>query len=626
MYQSDLLAVFRIMSENPDGWDSDTVIMASGYERVLQNKAMDIGFCCARIRDTIGVVEGQRQEFDSFYERFEQKCSSLCLTDSVRSQTPVRDERKRLFCNILDNITAQLKARFDHFGDLAFLGLVDCSKFNEMSQHFDDTKLQSLSKYVKFFDFVRLKADLIGLYSSETVRNECKSAAQLLNFLAQKKLMQTVPEVTKLLQLALTIPATTVSVERSFSALKRLKTYSRNRTGQGRLSSLAIIAIETERLLKLKEDTDNFYAKVTEIFVQKERPWLIVSLPDSQTLEVELMGDVTLSCTNVSRSPTVALWMRGDNTSKPIMISSVFGSDSSSVRYMDGFQHGRHVLDSNLIFINLTILQVEVSDSGWYFCLFYHETKMVMVNSAFLKINGDDTSHKEDDTNSESAGNWIMVWGMGAVNVFLILVILGLILKITHKSQLQRAWLVVSLPDSKTVEVELRDNVTLSCTNVSTSPTAAFWMRGDNTSKPIMISSVYGTDSRYVEYMDGFQQGRHVLEYNLFFINLTILQVEVSDSGWYFCLFYHETKLVMVNSTFLKINGDESSHKEDDTNSKSAGNWIMVWGMGAVNVFLVLDPDGITYSALSFPQKKNRRGRPKSKNNPEANVVYAATR
>ncbi|XP_060768562.1 zinc finger MYM-type protein 1 [Neoarius graeffei] len=294
MYQSDLLAVFRMISDNPDGWDNDTVIMASGYERwlskastcflimvydgifnetdalfrVLQNKAMDIGFCCAQIRDTIGAVKGQRQEFDSFYERFEQKCSSLGLTDS---QQPVRDERKRLFCNILDNVAAQLKARFDHFGDLAFLGLVDCAKFNGMSQHFDDTKLQSLSNYAKFFEFGRLKADLIGLYRSQTVRNECKSPVQLLSFLAQNKLMQTVPEATKLLQLALTIPATTVSVERSFSALKRLKTYSRNHTGQGRLSSLAIIAIETERLLKLKKDKEDFYAKVTEIFVQKEQ-------------------------------------------------------------------------------------------------------------------------------------------------------------------------------------------------------------------------------------------------------------------------------------------------------------------------------------------------------------------
>ena len=83
--------------------------------------------------------------------------------------------------------------------------------------------------------------------------------------------MQTVPEATKLLQLVLTIPTTTVSVERSFSALKRLKTYSRNRTDQEQLSSLALISIETERLLKLKEDKEDFYNKVTEIFVKKDR-------------------------------------------------------------------------------------------------------------------------------------------------------------------------------------------------------------------------------------------------------------------------------------------------------------------------------------------------------------------
>lgn len=297
MYQSDLRAVFRIMSENTDGWDNDTLMMAAGYDlwlskastcflimayegifnetdalfRVLQNKAMDIGFCCARIRDTMGVVERQRQEFDSFYDRFEQKCITLGLTDNARSKQPIRDERKRMFYNILDNIGVQMKARFDHFGELTFLGLVDCTKFYEMSQHFDDTKLQSLSKYARYFDFVRLKADLIGLYSSQMVRNECKSPRQLLCFLAHNDLMQTVPEATKLLQLVLTIPATTASVERSFSALKRLKTYSRNRTDQGRLSSLAIISIETERLLKLKENKEDFYNKVTDIFVQKDR-------------------------------------------------------------------------------------------------------------------------------------------------------------------------------------------------------------------------------------------------------------------------------------------------------------------------------------------------------------------
>ncbi|KAG2459971.1 ZMYM1 protein, partial [Polypterus senegalus] len=296
LYQSDLRAVFRIMSENPDSWDNDTLMMAAGYDRwlsnastcflimayegifsdtdalfrVLQNKVMDNVYCCARIRDTIGVVERMRQEFDTFYERFEQKCTTLGLTD-IGSKQSVRDKRKQMFFNILDNISVQMKARFDHFGELAFLGLVNCTKFNALSLHFDDTKLQSLSKYARFFDFVRLKADLVGLYSSQTIRNECKSPGQLLSFLVQKDLMQTVPEATKLLQLVLTVPATTVSMERSFSALKRLKTYSQNRTDPGQLSSLAIISIEAERLLKLKENKEDFYKKVTEIFVEKDR-------------------------------------------------------------------------------------------------------------------------------------------------------------------------------------------------------------------------------------------------------------------------------------------------------------------------------------------------------------------
>ena len=154
----------------------------------------------------------------------------------------------------------------------SFLGLVYCSKVSEMAQEFDDTKLQSLSeKYAKLFDCVKLKADLIGLYSSQTVKNECKTPAQLLNFLYQNDLIQTVPEATKLLKLVHTVPSTTSSVERSFSALKRIKTYNRNQIEEKRLSSLAIIAIEKKRLQKLRQNKEDFYKNVTDIFVQRDR-------------------------------------------------------------------------------------------------------------------------------------------------------------------------------------------------------------------------------------------------------------------------------------------------------------------------------------------------------------------
>ena len=189
----------------------------------------------------------------------------------MRNFTSIKNKRKQTFYNVLDDVIAQLKSRFDNFSELSFLGLVDCSKFCKMVQDFDDTKLQSLSeKYAKFFDCVKLKSDLIGLYSSQTVRGECKTPSQLLSVLYQNDLIQIVPEATKLLKLVLTIPATTALVEKTFSALKRIKTYNRNRT-EKRLSSLATIAIEKERLQKCQHKKEDFYNNVTDIFVQKDK-------------------------------------------------------------------------------------------------------------------------------------------------------------------------------------------------------------------------------------------------------------------------------------------------------------------------------------------------------------------
>ncbi|XP_036973754.1 zinc finger MYM-type protein 1 [Acanthopagrus latus] len=293
----DLHQLFRTMMDNSDEWDGETIAMASGFDlwlskastyfllmvydgifnvtdalfRVLQNKAMDIGVCCARVRDTMCALSNQRDQFDSLYDRFEQKKNELKLTDNSRRTQSPRDERRMIYTSVLDNITEQLKARFDNLNELAFLGLVDSKKFSEMSANFDTEKLNSLSKYARFFDQVRLQSDLVGLYCSQLVQG--MSPAQLLSFLKDNDLQETVPEATKLLKLVLTIPATTASVERTFSALKRIKTYNRNRMHQDRLSALALISIEKERLMTLQNaaNKDDFYNKVINKFVQRDR-------------------------------------------------------------------------------------------------------------------------------------------------------------------------------------------------------------------------------------------------------------------------------------------------------------------------------------------------------------------
>ena len=49
-----------------------------------------------------------------------------------------------------------------------------------------------------------------------------------------------------------TIGATSAGVERSFSSLKRLKTYTRNTIGQERLRNLAFVAIERRTVKSLE--------------------------------------------------------------------------------------------------------------------------------------------------------------------------------------------------------------------------------------------------------------------------------------------------------------------------------------------------------------------------------------
>nr|CAH7730301.1 unnamed protein product [Callosobruchus chinensis] len=54
------------------------------------------------------------------------------------------------------------------------------------------------------------------------------------------------PNIHRLLRILATIPITTTTPERSFSTMKRVKTWSRNKMRNERLSSLALLSIQWE--------------------------------------------------------------------------------------------------------------------------------------------------------------------------------------------------------------------------------------------------------------------------------------------------------------------------------------------------------------------------------------------
>ncbi|XP_008178700.1 52 kDa repressor of the inhibitor of the protein kinase-like [Acyrthosiphon pisum] len=94
-------------------------------------------------------------------------------------------------------------------------------------------------------------------------QNKCKSMSTSTNIVQLFcECENTIfPCIYKLLKILITLPVTTATSERSFSTLKRLKTYLRNTTGQSRLNGLALMNIHRDIPLSIDQIIDEFSLK-----------------------------------------------------------------------------------------------------------------------------------------------------------------------------------------------------------------------------------------------------------------------------------------------------------------------------------------------------------------------------
>uniref|UniRef100_A0A3P9JJY5 Ig-like domain-containing protein n=1 Tax=Oryzias latipes TaxID=8090 RepID=A0A3P9JJY5_ORYLA len=202
--------------------------------------------------------------------------------------------------------------------------------------------------------------------------------------------------------------------------------------------------------------------------------------------------------------------------------------------------------------------------------------------------------------------------------------------------------------ESKTVEVQSGETVTLLCSDFTKNRQQTDWFRMVNSSKVSCISSMFGVDGG-PSYCDGFDGGKFNMSSNSSSVSLKISGVDESDSGLYFCGFYINKHTVIgdVTQLIIKVRFLFSwrfyVHVRMDLLSVILAALTVL--LSAVVVVLAvkirslltaarkeqentknLDSNDLNYAALSFRQKPKKGGRSPSDRELQSHVLYAATR
>ncbi|KAL4098361.1 hypothetical protein QTP88_022990 [Uroleucon formosanum] len=250
---------------------NDIFIYTDNLFNILQNKSFDVEFCLRKINIIYDLINKKRYE-PEFLKLFNQAVTLTKPPKATRNESNNQSNFKILFYEIIDNILMQLNTRFQDTNKLLFLQLADVTKFKEYSCTFPVNALNNLkSTYPNiFYNINTLKVELEVLYSDVKYQN-LLHIYDMVKIIEQDALKDILPEGYKLFILILTIPSTSVSNERSFSCLKRIKTCSRNSISQVRLSSLSILSIEKSLINQLKK-TESFYDDIINMYSsQKDR-------------------------------------------------------------------------------------------------------------------------------------------------------------------------------------------------------------------------------------------------------------------------------------------------------------------------------------------------------------------
>lgn len=159
-------------------------------------------------------------------------------SENYKFRTPEDFFRKSYF-EVFDQLLMSLKSRFNNESAQFFKSL---ERFT-LGQSDDIDKIVQF--YVNDFDRERLLSDRDMFLQLMKRQNEsAKSLGGIVDFLQKFEWIRgLIPEFVRFVRLVVVIPGSSCSNERSFSVLRRLKSYMRSTMLQDRLNSIAILHI-----------------------------------------------------------------------------------------------------------------------------------------------------------------------------------------------------------------------------------------------------------------------------------------------------------------------------------------------------------------------------------------------
>ena len=231
---------------------------------VLQSFKLNVGWARSQIDNCVESIRSIKDKANEIYDNVasehppptkRQKKRNTRLDFYVGSAgggvvLTHKTEQRRALIMVVDKLLRCLNERFQGLEQLKFLALLDTAKFSEYKRNFPDKLLQDLrqSVYGKLFTISELRSDLVSVYTYTDLPDHLDD---LVLHNHHTHLHLTLPQYCRLCSLALTIPLTVASAERSFSKLKIIKNRLRSTMDNDRLSNLTIMSLEKQIMDKL---------------------------------------------------------------------------------------------------------------------------------------------------------------------------------------------------------------------------------------------------------------------------------------------------------------------------------------------------------------------------------------